>query len=157
MKSLALVLCFSLLPAAALAKSWPHADAKVTIDIPDSWKVEPDGDALNATSPDETAALIFVIVPADTLQKAADEIDKELDKIVKDVTMEDGKETTLNGMKAWAADGKGKADGKGVDIGVAFIQTKSGKILLVLGFGETGKYEKHEADISKILQSIKPQ
>jgi predicted Zn-dependent protease len=158
MKKLPLALLFALmLPASlAMAKTYPHDGAKVSITIPDSWKVEPSEDSLTAKAPDETVFLSFIVMEAADVDKAAAELDKELDKVMKNVNVGKGEEMTINGMKAYFAEGSGEVDGNKVDIGVVVIATKSGKILLGLGFGAAGKYDKHQKDITSIFQSIKP-
>lgn len=146
-----------LVPALALAKTYPHGDAKVSITIPDSWKVETEENSLTANSPDESVVLLFMVVEATDTDEALKALDKELDKVVKNVKT-DGKpeEITVNGMKGVVIDGTGKVDGQKVDLGLLVLSTKSGKVLFGLGFGETGKYKKHEADVEKIFKSIKP-
>ncbi len=158
MKKLSLALFLTILLPASLAsaKTYPHDEAKVSITIPDSWKVETDSNNLTAKTTDESAFLSFLILDAGDVDKATAEIDKELDKVMKNVDVKPGKELTINGMKSYIAEGTGEVDGAKVDIGVVVLSTKSGKILLGLGFGAIGKYETHQDEITGIFNSIKP-
>jgi len=68
----------------------------------------------------------------------------------------DPEQTEINGMKAIAIDGKGKAEGQPVDVSIAVIATPAGKALVIVGLAQSRKLKKHEKTVTKILASIKP-
>lgn len=135
-----------------------HAAAKVSIDVPDGWKIDAEEDNMTITDAADECAIFFIVLETDDLHKALDAIDSELSKVAKNIKWEDKpSELKLNGMDAIALDGKGKIDGTDADMGVMLINTPADKILLVLGAVESAKSSKHEADVEKILKSIKPE
>jgi predicted Zn-dependent protease len=145
---------FVMLPALVQAKTYPHGEAKVSITIPDKWKVEVEEDTLSAKAPDETVFLAFMVLAAHDMDEALKALDQELSKVVKDVTAGDAKEVTIHGMKGAVVEGKGKVEGQKVDLGVLILKTKAGKVLLGVGVGATGMYEKHEKEVDQIFDSI---
>jgi hypothetical protein len=68
----------------------------------------------------------------------------------------DAEEISVHGMKGALVEGKGTVDGQKVDLGVLILMTKAGKVLLGVGVGATGMYEKHEKDVDQIFKSITP-
>ena len=142
---------------AGYAKWYPHQQAKVSVDIPEKWKVEGDENTLSAESKDGAAALMFMVLEAESLDAALESLDQELGKIIKDFKEEgEPQEITVKGMKAISADGNGIIEGKPAKIGLLVIQSPSGKAVLVLGAVQATKWAKHKKAITKIMKSLKP-
>jgi predicted Zn-dependent protease len=146
------------LPSLALAEKKTHAEAKVSIDVPAGWKSEAEEHTLTMSDPNEEAVIALMVVDAKDLEKAADALDKEIGNAVSDLKWDgEPSEVKVNGMDGMAVDGKGKIEGKAVDVGVLLVVSPAGKVVLVLGAVESSKAKKHEAQLEKILKSIKPE
>jgi predicted Zn-dependent protease len=153
---LALVAAF-LIPATSMAKTYPHAEAKVEVTIPDNWKVEGEDDTLSAVSADETLGLVFTVLAAKDVDAALEGLDKELSSFIKDLTpKKEGQPVTINGMKGMTIDAEGKIEGVAMDVGLMILEAPSGKVILVFGFAAKGTMNKHERAVQGIFQSLKP-
>ncbi|GMV44413.1 MAG: hypothetical protein AMXMBFR64_61290 [Myxococcales bacterium] len=123
--------------------------------VPDGWTHEAEGEALQATDPDEEVTFGFIVLDnASDIEAALKGLDEELGKVIKDLKAEEPSETKINGLDAVVVDAKGKIEGTAVDVGVALI-AKGGKVMLVFGAVESSKAKKHDAAIEKIIKSIK--
>ena len=150
-------LAATLLPASTFAKTYPHEEAKVQVDIPDTWKVEIEDDTLQATAPKDAAGLVFSIVEAKELAAALESLEKELSSIVKDMkALGEPEKVKFNGMEGYTINGKGKIEGVDVDLGVMILKAPSGKVIVVLGFTSSKSTEKQDAAIEGIFKSLKP-
>jgi predicted Zn-dependent protease len=140
-----------------MAKTYPHAEAKVEVTIPDNWKVEGDGDTLTATSADETLGLIFTVLEAKDVDSVLEGLDKELESFIKDLRpKKDAAVVTINRMKGMTIDAEGKIEGVPMDIGMMILEAPSGKVVMVLGFAAKGTMGKHEPAVQAIFTSLKP-
>ena len=144
-----------LVPFSASAKTYPHAKAKVQVDIPDDWNVKTDDDSLFASPKDDSVALIFGVMDAHKLDEALKELDKELGKTFKNIKTEKPEEVDINGLKGVSVDATAKVEGKEVEMGLMVLQTTPGTVLLVMGFAEKGKFKAHEATVVGIFKTLK--
>ena len=118
------------IPLVANARTYKDDKAKVQVDIPDKWKVEAEEDSLMAQSPDGEIGLIFLVMDAAAVDKALDEMEKELSKIFKDVKPDgEAEEVTINGMKGVSIDAKGKIRYRRTGEVPADLQTNITKLL----------------------------
>lgn len=143
--------------SASFAKTYPHQGAKVSVNVPSSWKVDGDDSSLTAESKDGAAALMFMVLEAESLDAALEGLDQELSKIITNFK-EDGEpsEVSVRGMPGVAVDGEGTIEGKRAKIGLLVLKSPSGKAVLVLGAVEKSKWSKHKKVIERILKSLKP-
>ena len=143
-----------LISLTAFAETHTHATAKVTFTTPDGWETKKNDEMLATKSADDAAGVLFMIVDGEKLEEAVEEAEKAAKGAVPDLKMEgEPKEAELNGMKTIFIEGAGTADGDAVEVGLAVIQTPSGKFLLALGMAKKGA---HEKEIGEIFQSLKP-
>jgi len=153
----AVVAALLALPAVSSAKDFEHAEARLGIWIPDDWHTETEDAVLAARDPAEEVGVLFVVLDAADVEKAAEELGTVLDEIVTEVEPigepTDGK---VNGMDARFLDGKGEAGGREVRFSLGLVVTPAGKVTMMLGIAETAKFGPHEADVGRILRGVKP-
>jgi predicted Zn-dependent protease len=137
------------------AKTYPHTESGVKVDIPNDWNVSGDDHALEASTKDDLAHLYFIVMPAGSMEAALDSLDAELGKVVQDLSHGEPELMKLNGMDAVTVEGKGKVEGHAVEIGVMVVKTPSGKVLLVFGLVAQQGTAKHQRALGGILKSIK--
>ena len=131
-----------------------NADAGVKFTVPKGWKSEK-GESLTVTSPDDGVAVSFVVSSADDLEKAVDAAANEMDKLIKNAKIEQqGKESTVNGLKAVSMNGTGELEGKPVAWDLSIVVAK--KPLLVISIGAPESIQKHGKDYETMVNSIKP-
>ncbi len=168
MKKLGIFLCCALLSASAgVAGSaqralaavvqqdvFTHKEAGVQFQLPKGWKAEPDGEIITASSADDALQVVFWVPDADSFDTAVKELDKELDKTIKNVKM-DGKPTqdTHNGMTHFGEYGTGEVNGATIAWSVDGLAAK--KPLLILTFGAPQLMEKHALEYQQLVKSIK--
>jgi predicted Zn-dependent protease len=140
-------------PAQA-AKSYTHKDSGLTFDVPEGWKAEPDGEQLTISSPDETVAVVFWVPAESTFDAAVEALDEELAKTIQKMKADgDVKVDTHNGMRHAGQSGTGEIEGKNVLWSVDMLQAN--KPVIVLTFAAPEQLEKHAADYSKLVKSIR--
>ncbi len=88
------------------------------------------------------------------MEKAVDEAFELIKQNVTDLDLGEGQESKLNGLDTLSFDGKGKVGGTPADLTVTLFH-KEGKILVMYGAVNAAKASQFEADIVKILKSIK--
>jgi hypothetical protein len=154
---MATVVLLAGLSTVALAKSWTHEEARISMWFPDDWKMERERGVVTISDPREEVALVFFTLPARDLESALESLDDELEKFVTRlrVTSEPEKDT-LNGMPVVTIGATGRIDGKRVEISIAVIRTPSRKALVVLGIAEKSKLRHHERTLTRIVGSLKP-
>jgi predicted Zn-dependent protease len=143
-------------PAAAQSegKTFPHAGAGVTFELPAGWTAEPDGAQLTVSPADESIALVFWVTEEDDFDAAAKALGAELAKQVKNLKLDgEPKADTHNGMAHAAVTGSGQVEGKEVVFSADILEAK--KPLIVLTLGSLENLQKHAADFSKLVKSIK--
>lgn len=150
---IAFVLCLTL-SLQVSAKIWEHP-AGFSIFLPDNYSVEIDGDVLVAKDPTEELGIrLYAVENEASMEKAIDEAFELIKQNVTDLDLGEGQEGKLNGLDTLSFDGKGKVGGTPADLTVTLFH-KEGKILVMYGAVNSAKASKFEADIVKILKSIK--
>jgi len=147
---------FSIPPAFADTKT--HKASQISFWVPDAWSVESlDGDQLALKDPKDQVGLLLFAIDAKDAKNALAALDQTINKLVTDVKMSGSpKKVSINGMEASVVDGTGKADGKAVELSVLLVKTPTKKFLAIFGALEASKKKAHEADLRKILASLKP-
>ena len=142
-------------PAAAGTKT--HKASSVTFWIPDNWTVEDqDHDGLQVSDPKGQVSLMFLLKEAKDTKAALAAIDEMIEEHATDVKAGKPQKTTLNGMETVVVDATGTIEGKPVELSVMIVKTLTGKYLTVFGVLEASVKKKHEANLVKILASLKP-
>jgi predicted Zn-dependent protease len=136
------------------AKNYTHAESGITFDVPAGWKAEPDGEQLTVSSPDDSVALVFWVPAESTFDAAVEALDAELAKTISKMKADgEVKVDTHNGMRHAGQSGSGEIEGKSVLWSVDMLQAK--KPVIILTFAAPEQIEKHAADYSKIVKSIR--
>ena len=144
-------------PAAAAqseGKTFTHEGAGVTFDLPAGWTAEPDGEQLTVSPEDESFAIVFWVTEEEDFDAAAKALGAELAKQIKNLKLDgEPKADTHNGMDHAAVTGSGQVDGKDVVFSADILEAK--KPLIVLTLGSLENIQKHAAEFSKLVKSIK--
>ena len=145
-------------PAFSATHKVPADDPIATIQIPDKWQSKEVGEGVEATSPDGAVHLLVMPVEANKIAESMGEAMRYLrnrDGITvksDSVKQEQGK---LSGMETRNVSWQGK-DMKGdVKIRFTIVSIAEKQPLLVACWGSPEAEKKHEAELNKILQSIK--
>jgi hypothetical protein len=140
----------------SIKSAWQKHSAGVEVWIPLDWKQEASKDLITVTSPDDLVSVVYISLPAKDLDAAAKSLDKELDTIMTDIVITTKpSNVNLNGLAAVVTDGTGKIGDVAVDWMVSLVTNKN-KVLMIVGFAGQGLYEQHEANIEKMLKSVRP-
>lgn len=139
---------------AAQARVMNHAKSGFSLWLPDDWKLEKSAETLNATAKDGTCNLT-IFAPADgaTMQAALEEVDKELNKIIKNMKTGDARESTVNGCRAVYVDGSGNVDDVPVSLALCIYQ-KGNKNLVLFSVTATQTLDQHAQALSRIMKSV---
>jgi hypothetical protein len=165
---LCLALTSTLLIAAVSAKSlaklsapvtqenrfFSHKDAGVQFELPKGWKAKPDGEVITVSTADDSVQMVFWVPDEDTFDAAVKDLDKELEKTIKNIkTTDKGTADTHNGMPHFSQGGTGKVNGATIEWSVDVLAAK--KVVLILTFAAPGIAEKHADEAAKFITSIK--
>lgn len=134
-----------------------HPEAQVEITVPDSWKQAPEGNVLKITAPDESMAVVFMVLSPSETDKALAEVDAELEKAIGEITWENegnATDTEVNGMQGDLWNGTAK-EGK-FQVECIALNTPSGKTLGIYWFDTPESEVKYEKDIDTIVNGLKP-
>ena len=135
-------------------KTFTHEGAGVTFELPAGWTAEPDGDQLTVSPADESVAIVFWVTEEADFDAAAKALGTELAKQIKNLKMDgEPKSDTHNGMDHAAVTGSGQVDGKDIIFSADILEAK--KPLIVLTLGSMENLQKHSAEYSKLVKSIK--
>jgi len=160
MRKFTAFLCAILIaPAFSATHKVPADDPIASIEISDKWQSKELGEGIEATSPD--GAVCFLVIPAEA-NKVAESMGEAMRYVrnksgitVKSdsIQRELGK---LNGMETRKVSWQGK-DMKGGDVTIRFtiVSIAENKPLLVAYWGSPEAEKKHEAELNKILRSLK--
>lgn len=153
------LLAFAIVAAAstASADTVKIPDAKVEVWYPERWNVEKQSGVVTITDPGDEAALMFVTIPGEKLDEAMSALDAQVSKIASDVTVTaKPHETSVNGMKVFVADAKGRVKGRMCDISEALVLRPNKKVMLMFGIVESSKLQKHTPALTKVVGSLRP-
>lgn len=120
------------------------------------WASEIDDDSMSLVSGDESAMLMFFIVDAADVEAALVGLRETLSGVVDDPRMGDGQERELNGLSAYAIRGTGQVKGTPVTLGIAVVETPSGRVLIVLGIADEDAPKATVRQIDETVKSIRP-
>jgi predicted Zn-dependent protease len=135
-------------------KTFTHEGAGVTFDVPDGWTAEPDGHQLTVAPADESIAIVFWVTEEEDFDAAAKALGAELAKQIKNLKLDgEPKADMHNGMGHAAVTGTGQVDGKDIIFSADILQAK--KPLIVLTLGSMENLQKHSAEYTKLVKSIK--
>ena len=145
-------------PAFSATHKVPEDDPLVTIEIPDKWQTKEVGESVQATAPDDPVHVL--IVPpegskiAETMGEAMRYIRNTGGIVVRadSIKKEPGK---LNGLDTQQLSWEGKDKNGDVKIQFTIVSLAERKSVLVARWGSPKGEQKYEADLKKILQSIK--
>jgi hypothetical protein len=141
----------------AFAGTKTHSGAKVSFWIPDKWTIEGEGrNDITVSDPKGEVGLMFLVRKAKDLDGALADLDDLLADTATNVTAGEPEYITHNGMDAVVVDATGRIDGVAAHISVMIVKTPAKKFLILLGVVEATKLDAHEANLTKILASLKP-
>jgi predicted Zn-dependent protease len=142
-------------PTAALAETVVHQGAKVEISLPDGWKSQQDGDAMNVASPDGELMIVFVVLDSADAEKGFELIDKKLEESTGAIEWEEKPSNDkINGMDCEIWNGTAK-DGT-LHIEAVYIDTPADKSLGVYWFSTTESEAKFQKEIDLVVKGLKP-
>ena len=120
------------------------------------WKKTESEEALLVQDKDESAAVIFAVVEGDDLEKALDELDKELEKVVTEGEITGQEQVKINEMDAVLSHGKGKIEGTDAKLALVLVVTPKGKVMMGLAMVEAAKEAAYSKTFEEIFTGIKP-
>jgi hypothetical protein len=137
----------------------PEDEPIVTIEVPDEWQTKKVGESVQATAPGGDPIHVLIVPPegskiAETMGEAMRYIRNTGGIVVKpdSIKTESGK---LNGMELRHISWEGKDKNGDVKIEFTIVSLAERKSVLVACWGPRKAEQKYEADLKKILQSIK--
>ena len=137
----------------------PSADSAVaSITIPDSWEPETTDNGVYGNSPDK--AVFFSIVAVDSEKGMNSEIEDTFamlkeHKVELDKSSKKDNKFKVNGLDAEEMIFQGKDEDGPASISMSFITVKD-KVLILTYWVSTEDEKKHQAEVGKILNSLKP-
>src|SRR5712691_8506402 len=135
-------------------RHFSHKEAGVEFELPKGWKAKPDGEVITVSTADDSLQMVFWVPDEDTFDAAVKDLDKELDKTIKNIkTTDKGTTDTHNGMPHFSTGGTGDVDGTTIEWSVDVLKAK--KVVIVLTFAAPGIAEKHATEAAQFIASIK--
>lgn len=135
-------------------RHFSHKEAGVEFELPKGWKAKPDGEVITVSTADDSLQMVFWVPDDDTFDAAVKDLDKELEKTIKNIkTTDKGTSDTHNGMPHFSTGGTGEVDGTTIEWSVDVLAAK--KIVIILTFAAPGIAEKNAAEAAKFINSIK--
>ena len=127
----------------------------VQIWSPDTWKTDVDDQLLTIMSPDEGAVVMLLVLQANNLDMAVQEMDRQLDQVVTGTQVTNGPTNiNINGLTGVAHEGFGLIDG--VRVGWVTGLLRYGRhVIMVMEFSESANYHKYEGMLTEIFKSIR--
>ncbi len=138
----------------AHAKVHKLAVAKVSIDVPKKWQVTTTEGQLNLVTKDQTLAISLTHVPTTDLDTSWGEVTPAVQGMLTGASIGERKDGVIGGMSGYVTTASGVFAGKDVQMLVALLRTPNSALLLITALGEVGRYEKHEKDMTRTLNSI---
>lgn len=151
-RTLALTLA---LVAPVAAGTFTFKKAQVELTSPEGWKSSEEEGTVTFTSPDESVAVVFTVLPAKDAEAASEALDTEIEKLVGEVTWpEKGDEKEVNGMPVEVWEGAAK-EGT-LEVSAAYFDTPAEEIMVMYYVASPEAGKKFAADLGAMLQGIKP-
>ncbi|MFI5297188.1 MAG: hypothetical protein ACHREM_03745 [Polyangiales bacterium] len=152
-----LLLAATLVAIPALADTITHKVAMISIDVPDNWKSEKDGDLITLTDKHEDVAVAFIVVDSGAVKSPTKAAKRALKDKIKNLTFKDEEKVDINGMEGHAVTGDGTMDGKDMDLAVLVLDTPNeDKDLVIIALAEDAKLAKHMKEVQHIFKHLKP-
>ena len=130
-----------------------HKEAGIQFELPKGWTAKPDGEVITVATADDSLQMVFWVPDEDTFDAAVKDLDKELDKTIKNVkTTDKGTQDTHNGMPHFSAGGTGEVEGVTIEWSVDVLAAK--KVVIILTFAAPGIAEAHAAETAQFIASI---
>lgn len=160
MKKLILTIAaVGLLGLGAFAKKYdlPEDDSLASVNIPDSWSVEADGDTLTAVNKDETIEFSFEVLDEDQLEGAVEESLGYLKKNKVKVKTKSSEKTTgeINGLKTTCYAMEGEDEDGVCNISLIFVRLSDDKLVSILYWAPEKVEESEMKAVKGIVNSIK--
>ena|SRR5688572_9118233 len=150
-------LALTLSAAAAFAEAKTDADAKITYEVPAGFTTETKDNITAISEPKNEIAFFVVKTNAKDADKAMGELEQVLNALFKDPKPVSGPtKSTYNGMKAVQMKATATYEGKPVNVTLRFLETPSGKYVVVVGAYLTAKKEQLKDTFNKFYNSFKP-
>jgi predicted Zn-dependent protease len=131
-----------------------HPEAGVQFELPKGWKAKPDGEVITVSTADDSLQMVFWVPAEDTFDAAVKDLDKELDKTIKNIkTTDKGTSDIHNGMPHFSTGGTGEVNGVTIEWSVDVLAAK--KVVIILTFAAPGIAEKHADEAAQFISSIK--
>jgi hypothetical protein len=138
--------------------NFPSEGPFASITIPDSWQPEETETGVQGTSSDSAVYLSVDVADTNSIEKVTSDAIDFLSQNGVTIDPKTQKETPVeevNGLQMTTLDWDGKDSDGPVSVGLAFLATSGEKALVVTYWGTKGKEDKQDADLGKILASIK--
>lgn len=146
--------------SASLAGSFtfPSDEPAATVDIPDSWKPSETDYGVEATSPDEGTYISFDVAGAEDMEQVISDVFAFLEEngVTPDPASQTESKGEQNGMAYQTLSWKGTDKEGPVTIGVGVVTLSPEKIAIVTYWASAETEEANNAEVNKILESIKP-
>ena len=147
----------ALLSNIATADVHTNKNAKVTLEIPKSYKMTEQDDLMRGESGDKAVALFYWNVDAADADEALKKLGEELYKAVGSLAWDKPKAEKVHGLDAQWITGTGRSVGNTLELTVLFAgPTATKHHVLVVGIVDHAKADAHKAEIATILKSLKP-
>lgn len=135
-------------------RHFSHKEAGVEFELPKGWKAKPDGEVITVSTADDSLQMVFWVPDDDTFDAAVKDLDKELEKTIKNIkTTDKGTSDTHNGMPHFSTGGTGQVNGVTIEWSVDVLSAK--KTVIILTFAAPGIAEKHADEAVQFINSIK--
>ncbi|MGL4196507.1 MAG: histidine kinase [Allorhizobium sp.] len=138
--------------------TFPADEPAATVEIPDSWKPGETDYGVEATSPDNGTYISFDAAGAEDMDKVISDVFAFLEEngVTPDPASQTESKGEQNGMVYETLSWKGTDKDGPVTIGVGVVTLSPEKIAIVTYWASAETEEANNAEVNKILTSIKP-
>jgi hypothetical protein len=128
--------------------------AGIQYDIPSWWAWEEREEGVILATKDGALVVMVWTPRGETIQEAVSMLDEELAKVIKNAKPNGKPQNgSLNGMQTISIAGTGRIGGARAEYSVIVLDAK--RPVIVMAFGETGKYEKHDDALLGFVKTIR--
>lgn len=156
------VMALACLAGTASADRISHKSAKVSMEVPDGWKSEIDGDQISLQTKKGDVFITMITVDDSVIKDAIHKVKKALESKIDNLTLSKPTDTKINGMHAITIDGDGSVDVTGdgtadnIDLAIVVLDAPpADKDLLIFALAEDATLAKHKNEIVNFFNSIK--
>jgi hypothetical protein len=128
--------------------------AKVSVDIPKTYKMTETSDVMRGESADKAVALFYWNIDTSDPAEAEKKLAGELYSMVGSLQWQKPKAQKVHGMEAQWIDGSGRSVGDTLDI--RMVLASAARPVMVVAIVDHAKADAHKAEIDGILKSLKP-